>query len=306
MDKFWDGICKVGIVQFMIYPEVMKGAGPVVETITKIAEDDFFGSMEITHIEDLQARKQVAGILAASHMVIGYGAQPVLLSRKLNLNHLDQAERTKAVETIKGCVDECVELGINRLAFLSGRDPGDADRSRAFDLLVDSLYQICAYAKPKGVSITLETFDYDIEKYALIGPAPIALKLAESVKAKCDNFGLMYDLSHVPLIRENALEALTMLKPHLVHIHVGNAQCCTKDVPSYGDQHPRFGLPGGANDTPQLTEFLRNLFKIGYLQENPKGDLPIVAFEVKPLPGESSEVVLANTKRVWREAWARI
>jgi len=140
----------------------------------------------------------------------------------------------------------------------------------------------------------------------LVGPAPIALKLAETVKAKHDNFGLMYDLSHVPLIREDALQALTMLKPHLAHIHVGNAQFRTKEVPSYGDAHPRFGFPGGENDTPQLVDFLRSLFKIGYLQERPKGDLPIVAFEVKPLPGESSEVVLANTKRVWREAWARL
>ena len=188
MDRTWDGICKVGIVQFMIYPAVMKGTGPVVETITKIAADDFFGSMEITHIEDPEARKQVAGIIAASHMAVGYGAQPVLLSRKLNLNHLDQAERMKAVETIQGCVDECLELGINKLAFLSGRDPGDADRQRAFDLLVASLDQICGYAKPKGVSIILETFDFDIEKFALIGPAPIALKLAERRRAMSSAF----------------------------------------------------------------------------------------------------------------------
>jgi sugar phosphate isomerase/epimerase len=306
MDKLWYGICKVGIVQFMIYPAVMKGTGPVVETISKIAEDDFFGSMEITHIEDPEARKQVAGIIAASHMAVGYGAQPVLLTRKLNLNHLDKAERMAAVNTIKACVDEAVELGINKLAFLSGKDPGDADREKAFSALVDSINEICDYAKPKGVFIITETFDYDIDKAALIGPAPIAARLAEKVKAKYDNFGLMYDLSHVPLLREDALQALTILKPHLVHVHVGNAQYRTAGVPSWGDQHPRFGLPGGENDVAELAEFLRALFKIGYLQEHPKGELPVVAFEVKPLPGESSEVVLANTKRVWCEAWGRL
>jgi len=306
MDKLWHGICKVGIVQFMIYPAVMKGQGPVVETISKIAADDFFGSMEITHIEDPEARKQVAGIIASSHMAVGYGAQPVLLSQKLNLNALDQAERMKAVNAIKGCVDEAVELGIGKLAFLSGRDPGDADRARAFDALVASIQEICDYARPKGLYIITETFDYDVDKCALIGPAPLAARLAEKVKAKCANFGLMYDLSHVPILHENALQALTTLKPHLAHIHVGNAQYKTTGVPSCGDQHPRFGLPGGENDMAELTEFLSALFKIGYLQERPKGDLPVVAFEVKPLPGESSEVILANTKRVWREAWARL
>ena len=306
MDKSWNGICKVGIVQFMIYPSVMKGEGPVVETITKIAADDFFGAMEITHVADPEARKQVASIIAQSHMAVGYGAQPVLLSRGLNLNHLDQAERMKAVTAIKESVAEAMEMGIDKVAFLSGRDPGGEDSARAFDLLVDSVTEICTYARDKGVSIILETFDYDIDKCALIGPARLAAKFAETVKAKCDNFGLMYDLSHVPILHEKAEEALTILKPHLVHIHVGNAQYRTTGVNSYGDQHPRFGLPGGENDVPELVDFLRTLFKIGYLQENPKGDLPIVAFEVKPLAGESSEVVLANTKRVWKEAWARV
>ena len=98
MDKSWDGICKVGIVQFMIYPSVMKGEGPVVETVTKIATDEFFGAMEITHVADPEARKEVANIIATSHMTVGYGAQPVLLSRGLNLNHLGEAERMKAVD----------------------------------------------------------------------------------------------------------------------------------------------------------------------------------------------------------------
>ena len=306
MDKGWAGICKVGIVQFMIYPSVMKGEGPVVETITKIAVDEFFDAMEITHVADAEARKQVAGIIASSHMAVGYGAQPVLLSRKLNLNDLDETERMKAVQAIKESVDEAVELGIDKVAFLSGRDPGETDRDKAFDLLVDSITKICGYAQGKGVFIILETFDYDVDKCALIGPAELAAKLAERVKATHDNFGLMYDLSHVPLLREDALTALTILKPHLAHIHVGNAQFRTEGVESAGDQHPRFGLPGGENDVPELIEFLKALFEIGYLEENPQGDLPIVAFEVKPLSGELPEVVLANTKRVWKEAWAKL
>jgi len=42
---------------------------------------------------------------------------------------------------------------------------------------------------------------------------------------------------------------------------------------------------------------------IGFLNhKNP----PIVSFEVKPLSDESSEVVIANAKRVLREAWAKL
>ena len=45
------------------------------------------------------------------------------------------------------------------------------------------------------------------------------------------------------------------------------------------------------------------LLDIGFLNyQNP----PIVSFEVKPLADESSEVVIANAKRVLREAWAEV
>jgi sugar phosphate isomerase/epimerase len=129
--------------------------------------------------------------------------------------------------------------------------------------------------------------------------------VAAAVKEDFPDFGLMYDLSHQPLLDEEALPALTLLKDHLVHVHVGN---CVKDPahPAYGDQHPRFGLPGGENDVPELVDFLRALFEIGYLKGAVEGPLPIVGFEVKPLPGEASETVIASAKRVWREAWARV
>ena len=52
---------------------------------------------------------------------------------------------------------------------------------------------------------------------------------------------------------------------------------------------------------PQLVEFLRELFEIGYLG---RGRRPVVAFEVKPLPGESSGAVIA--KRTLIAAWGRL
>jgi hypothetical protein len=48
------------------------------------------------------------------------------------------------------------------------------------------------------------------------------------------------------------------------------------------------------------------LFQVGYLPTNPTGEWPWVGFEVKPQAGESPELILANTKRAWRQAWARL
>lgn len=106
------------------------------------------------------------------------------------------------------------------------------------------------------MGITLETFDRTLDKKALIGPAGEAAALSERIKGDFPDFGLLYDMGHVPLLDETPLPALMNVKDHLVHSHVGN---CVKvpSRPAYGDPHPRFGFPGGENDAPQLVEFLQ-------------------------------------------------
>jgi sugar phosphate isomerase/epimerase len=153
--------------------------------------------------------------------------------------------------------------------------------------------------------LTLETFDRDIDKKALIGPSDLASEFAAEVKRDFPDFGLMYDLSHQPLLFEESESALTLLKDHLVHIHVGN--CVRQEgAAGYGDLHPRFGYPGAINDVGELVTFLRALFTVGYLREGSE-ERPWIGFEVKPQsPAETSEQVIAGTKRVWQEAWSRV
>ena len=295
---------KVGLIHFMAYPQVMKGEGPILETLQKIAEDDFFTAVEVSWIKDAQVRQKAKKMLEVSHLTVAYGAQPRLLIKKLDLNSLDEAERREAINEVKDAVDEAYEIGAKGLAFLSGKDPGGDERKQALKLLVSSIKEICGYAKSKGnLGIALEVFDQDIDKKCLIGPAKDARIVAEEVRREFDNFGLMVDLSHLPLLKETPKQAILPVKDYLVHAHMGNCILKDKEHPGYGDQHPRFGIKGGENDVKELIEYLRVLLDIGFLNpENP----PIVSFEVKPLADESSEVVIANAKRVLREAWGRI
>jgi len=293
---------QVGIVHFMAYPECMKGEGPIYDTLAKIVEDEFFSAVEITWIKDPAERTRVRTLLAASHMTVGYGAQPCLLSQKLNLNHFDGVERKKAVDQVKACINEAAEVGAGAVAVLSGADPG-ARHEEAFKLLVASVSELCGHAKAKGLRFVLESFDSKYDKKCLIGPAKDALALCKAVRKDYPDFGIMIDLSHLPIQDESPSGVFkTLGKENVAHIHIGNS---VKQAghPAYGDQHPRFGLPGGENDVPQVVEFLRELFAIGYLAE---GRRPVVAFEVKPLPGESSGVIVANAKRALIEAWARV
>jgi len=302
----WENSVRLSIVHFMLYPTTQSGQGPILETVTKLADDDFFSVLEVTWIKDPMVRRAVQDLAESSHVSLAYGAQPVLLSQKLDLNSLNDSERVRAVSQVKSCTDEASELGASRLTLLSGPDPGDERRDDATRVLVDSLKEICAYGEQKDVAITMETFDRDIEKKCLTGPAKESAALARMVKKEYPDFGIMYDMAHAPLLNEDPRRALALLKSYLVHIHVGN---CVKvpGHPAYGDKHPRFGIKGGEHDIDDLARFLKILFDVGYLgkKTSPKQQLPIVGFEVRPLPHERPEAVLAGTKRVWRQAWAK-
>jgi len=291
---------KVGIIHFMAYPTTMKGEGPILETITKIAEDDFFTAIEITKINDPEIRAKAKDILVCSGLAVGYGAQPVVLSTPLNPNSLDEAERKKAVEVLKQCIDEANYMGANRMAFLSGKDPGDDLRDSALDALVKTTRELCDYAETKDMGIAIETFDKEIDKKALIGPSDLASEFADAVNRR--NFGLMVDLSHLPLLEETSEECAWYVKDHVVHLHVGN--CVMREGhPAYGDAHPRFGVEGGENDVWELADFLKAFIDIGFLNGERQ---PFMSFEVKPMAGESSEIVIVNAKRALNQAWAMI
>ena len=289
---------KVGIVQLMAYPEM-----DTVESIRKIAEDEFFGAIEIATAPE-EIKDEVMQILGASHLVIGYVGQPLLLNNKLDLNSLVPQQREAAISMIKGGVDEAYMLGARQLAVLSGPAPAKSKYDQAKELLVDSLSQICSYAQSKGnLGITMEIFDREYDKKCLIGPTPEAVEVAKKVKRNYPNFGLMIDLSHLPLLKEKPDYAVKTAKNYLAHVHIGNCVLKNKSHPAYGDKHPPFGLAAGENDVEEVRLFLKALMEIGYIGA---GKQNVVAFEVKPLAGQNPDVVVANAKRTLMEAWARL
>jgi sugar phosphate isomerase/epimerase len=294
---------RLGIVHFMAFPAVMRGDGPIVETLKQIAGDEFFTAIEVGWMNDARERAAAAALLRESHLSVGFGAQSALLVTKSNLNALDEPERRNAVALGQQCIDQAAELGAKRVAVLSGPYPGAADEQAAKRRLVESLLDLSAYGRGRGIGITLETFDRTIEKKALAGPTPLCVEISEAVRRDFPEFGLMLDLSHIPLVGEGIRECLTTGRDHLVHAHIGNCVMRDRAHPAYGDQHPRFGIEGGENDTPEVVEFLRCLFEIGFLGGTER---PFLSFEVKPLPNETPQAVIAGTKRVFQEAWAQV
>jgi sugar phosphate isomerase/epimerase len=259
--------------------------------------------VEITWIKNPEIRAQARAMLEISHMTVCYGAQPLLLSTGCNLNDLDEAGRQKAVALVKTGIDEAYEMGAASLAFLSGRYE-EVRKEEAYRALVASTLELSAYAKARGaLRLSLEIFDHAIDKRSLIGPAALAVRFSEDIRRAYPEFGLLVDLSHIPLIGEDMEESLRLMKDHLVHAHMGNCVVRTPGSPVYGDNHPRFGFPGGENDVAELARYLRCLLDIGFLSESRR---PVVSFEVKPYGDEDSDLVVANAKRTLDEAWARL
>ncbi|HIE52286.1 MAG TPA: sugar phosphate isomerase/epimerase [Armatimonadetes bacterium] len=310
MKQSYHGLMSLGLVHPMAFPETMQGKGPVVETVARLVNDEFFGAIEITSIPNPEVRGQVASLLQQSGMDVIFAAQPQLLMAKLDLNALEAGPREPAMARMKECVDEAYEVGARIMALMSGPDPGEAQREAAKEVLVAALKEICLYAQERAtdyvMSISLENFDREVDKKSLIGPTAEAVEIAKQVREECQNFGLLVDLSHLPLLQEDAAETLSTAADYLIQIHVGNCVLRQPDHPAYGDQHPRFGIPGGENEVEELRYFLETLIYTGYFQQVLPTRMPVVSFEVKPLPGESSEAVIANAKRTFLRAWAQI
>jgi sugar phosphate isomerase/epimerase len=310
MSHPWSGLINVGIIHPMIFPETGRGEGPILETLSKIAADSFFGAVEVSWMKDANVRSQAARLLESAFLDVVYCGGPPMLNQKINLNSFDGAVRESAVSSTKKLVDEAYALGARIIVVISGPDVDPAQREKAKTILADSLGHVCSYAEEAGkdytLMVSLEYFDREYDKKLLIGPTKEAVDVVAKVKREHANVGLTSDLSHLPLLHESPEKAVMEAKPFLEHVHVGNCVYKDKSHPQFGDQHPRFGVAGGENSVEELAEFLAALRDIGYFRKKTATRLPVVSFEVKPAAGESSEVLIANSQRVFVEAWAKI
>jgi len=303
MDRPMRNCMKVGLIHFMAYPSTIGGEGPILETLKRVLADDYFDAISVSWIKDPKVREKARFLLEQSHMTVAYGAHPSLLSQGLNVNDLDEAGRQKALATLKAGIDEAYELGASTFVFLSGHWEESA-KEDCFRRLVDSTRELCQYAGSKGdLKIVHENFDHTIEKKSLIGPTPLAVRYAKEIAKEFDNFGILVDLSHTPLIGETPQEALPPVADYLVSVDIGNCVKTDPSLPRYGDSHPRFGYPNGENDVAELADFLEVLLDIGFLNT---GNPPVVSFEIRPFGEEDPEVYIANAKRTLNEAWARV
>lgn len=299
-------------------PEYLRSA------LQKVLDDPYFQGIEITRIKDAKLRAEVVDMLKASGKLVYFSAQPVQLINEdgfipsEDISSIDEVGRQQAIERLKSNIEQAYELGAIDFAFISGKDPGTesglSKRQAAQRQLIRSIHELCQYADSlaqkhgrKPLKLTLELFDRSPEpghKNQLAGPSGEAYEIARVIRDAYQhpNFGLMYDLSHMPIIKGNSFKAetpavLLQLAPYLNHIHIGTCVTNPEDK-LYGDSHPSFNYPGSAVDHEMLAEFVRMLVEIGY-----EGG---IGFEVTPYGDELASAVINSTKSSFDIARNRI
>lgn len=169
---------KIGLIQFMAFPAVGKGDGPILETLGTILADDYFDAVEVTRTNDPDVARTAARMIEMAHCTVAFGAQPVILAGKLNLNAPDASARRKAIDGVSACFDQAAMLGSVGVAVLSG--PCEAGKeAEGQDLLVDSMVELSGKADGYGMQLVLEIFDDAIDKKSLVGKAPVARAVGE-------------------------------------------------------------------------------------------------------------------------------
>lgn len=299
----------MGLIHFMAYPNA-KTQEEILSTVKKVLVDGFFQAIEVSALVDEDTFKKIGKMCETAKVELLVAAQPLILTKNLNLNSLDENERLRAVQEAKASIDKAYISGAKAVAFLSGKMPSEQIENAKKEL-VKSLVELCDYAKLKGkeygytTAVNLEVFDWSVDKKALVGPAPVAFEIASKVRNSCENFGLTIDFSHQPLLFEDSFYTINLLSPFITHVHIGNA-VLEKDHPAYGDLHPRFGIKGGSNDVEELTYFLKALLKNNYFEKKVATQKPVISFEVKPLPDEDPDLVVANAKRTFLMAYSKL
>ncbi len=286
----------LGINHQFLYPEAMVNAAAHTESLKELSSFDNVDALDCWLWRG-ESAKEEAKILLDSGKVINYNIGDRFGEAVCRPASASLAERDYAYSTIMREIEYALSLGSKKIVFASGPDfPLDRTRAteRFFEFVTKLLREI-----PKDVTLALEPTDRDIDKHFLLGPLDETVSFIKRVRgAGYDNFGLLLDMCHVPLMHETLDSAISKSFDTLVHIHLGN--CMIKDEKDalYGDKHPAWDYPGGEYSSADGARFLKMLRKIGYTEK----DNNTISFEMRRVIGFSAEESVSRFVEIYNNA----
>lgn len=298
----------IGIVLPKLFPFNQTNPEQMISNLLTILEDPFFTAVEVSYIADKNTRELAAKYMQYSCVEIIFNGGDAFRQLNVDLSSLDSAVRNRSIEQCKTLIDHCYEMNARIMHIVTGKFEGEDSKQHNINAFIASTMELCKYAKQKAetyeLCISLEIGDRHVDRNYLLGPTHEAVHAARTIRSEYDNFGLLLDQSHLPLMGEDPHKSLWLAKDYLTHIHLGNCYLKDRQAPYFGDKHIPFGVKDSEVGVAELTQFIATLHTIDFFRSPKPTRKPVMTFEVGCLENESPRLVIANLKRNFREAWA--
>ena len=288
---------KLGVNHMFLYPDSITNEKVHTETLKKIVKTDLVDALDVWVWRGKETSREEIAILRDCGKHINYnigdrfGEAPVFPSSK------DEKDKTYAYDIFMREFEYALEAGAKKIVFGSGPDDV-SDHEGALERFFEFALKLSSQL-PKDVIMCLEPTDWDIDKHFLCGPLSESVTLAENMRKEGrENFGLLLDMCHIPIMHETMESAIEKCKNVLTHIHLGNAVIKNKNNPFYGDKHIPWSYPDSEYTEKEGVTFIKMLKEIGYLD----WEKATVSFEMRPYEGMGPMETLEKFVSVWESA----
>ncbi len=261
-DKFYPSL----LASECFYPYISK-EDILLDAIEKMMDEGYYKRVEAGTFHSEKQRARLSHIVEQHHIGYTQWITNDIATLGLNPASVDKEIRQKTIGKMMELVDMAAESGADRIAMVSGPDPGERLREEARQGLKEVLQAVLEKIETyPRMRLLLEPLDRDAHKKHLIGPSDEAVQMVELADSGHGRCLLSWDSAHAALNDECLGESLRVSAPCLGHIHLANA-ILAPGQSGYGDWHMRMGRPGFL-DVPCGTDILTEAASVW--QENVK------------------------------------
>ena len=291
---------RIGMVHQLLYPRMLEDPDDHARTLEAFVGRDDMETFDCCLPYGEERRKRLIPIVReCGKEDIAY-ASHLFPNQKLPITSSSLIEQAQARLIFKDMIEQAVAIGAAKFIFASGGPSMEEAGGAHYAAFADFCRWFCGELKLQGIAAVLEPFDFAIDKKYLYGPTTECVELIRGLKPEVDNLGISLDIAHIPLIGESFEHAIKTTASHLKRVHLGNCVLSDPSHSLYGDKHPPIGIDGGEIDLSELTEVLRLLFEVGYLQSGDRGSLVL---EMAPWPGRTPEETAVDAMARLEKAW---
>lgn len=231
------------LVSESFYP-LLKEEDKLYQAVESVLREGYYQRIETGVLKTARAREKFIALV--KELGIGFTQWITTDINELHLNPsaTDKKLRKKTIDNICTLVEVAAESGADRVAMVSGPDPGEKLREEAQKGIEEVLFAVTEkMLEYPGMQLLLEPLDRGAHKNNFIGPTSVAVELMKKVNEVHENCRLSWDSAHMALNKENLKESLRLAGPYIGHIHLANA-VLNPAQEGYGDWHMPMGKPG--------------------------------------------------------------